>query len=418
MTFRKKFLSLLLVGVMMLLVGCGGSDSGQKAADEKATAEKYGEFKKLASQLYEVTYDEYQSDYDYVKVYEKGYNNAAVPKACSAITTAGYLGRNFDFIAGDAAEIIVRTTSKEGRYATIGMFGGMLWLNSDMMDAGLTDEDVKEFIPHFMLDGINEKGVAMESNVVNTLDTGGFTLHTNPGQKEVPQYCLIRYVLDRAASADEAVEIMKGIDIIDTLPDIYGLQKSNYELHFLITDKDKSYVVEFDNTKPDGEKMIVMPNEKISTNFYLHLADIPNNVYADYSEGIERYRKLKDNMGSVNSVDTMKKLMQSIRYTNTNRLDGEYAPGENFDNPYTGFSDHFSTGENSINYSNYREHIPEIIAEMKRDEAEITEILKDPKMNNPNHLWVTSHSVVYDPEKKTMSVAVYERFDKYFDYSL
>lgn len=48
MTFRKKFLTLLLVGVMMLLVGCGGSDSGQKAVDEKAvdkkaTAEKYGE---------------------------------------------------------------------------------------------------------------------------------------------------------------------------------------------------------------------------------------------------------------------------------------------------------------------------------------------------------------------------------------
>lgn len=141
-------------------------------------------------------------------------------------------------------------------------------------------------------------------------------------------------------------------------------------------------------------------------------------IYADYSEGIERYRKLKDNMGSVNSVDTMKTLMQSIRYTNTNRLDGEYAPGENFDNPYTGFSDHFSVGENPINYSNYREHIPEIIAEMKSNEAEITEILKDPKMHNPNRLWVTSHSVVYDLEKKTMSVAVYERFDKYFDYSL
>ena len=43
MTFRKNFLSLLLVSVMMLLVGCGGSDSGQKAVDEKATAEKYGE---------------------------------------------------------------------------------------------------------------------------------------------------------------------------------------------------------------------------------------------------------------------------------------------------------------------------------------------------------------------------------------
>ena len=82
------------------------------------------------------------------------------------------------------------------------------------------------------------------------------------------------------------------------------------------------------------------------------------------------------------------------------------------------YSPTISFGENPINYSNYREHIPEIIAKMKKNEAEITEILKDPKMTNPNDLWVTSHSVVYDLEKKTMSVAVYERFDKYFDYSL
>lgn len=58
MIFWKKFLTLLLTGVMILsLVDCGGNDSGEKADDKKVTAEKYGEFKKLANQLYEVTYD-------------------------------------------------------------------------------------------------------------------------------------------------------------------------------------------------------------------------------------------------------------------------------------------------------------------------------------------------------------------------
>ena len=122
--------------------------------------------------------------------------------------------------------------------------------------------------------------------------------------------------------------------------------------------------------------MIVMPNERISTNFYLHLADIPKNIYADYSEGVERYRKLKDNVDLVNSVETMKKLMQSIRYSNVNRLDGEYAPGENFDNPYTGFSDHLSAGENPIHYNNFREHLHEVIESMETKEAEIAKILK------------------------------------------
>ena len=414
----KKILTMLLAVVIMLsLVGCGENISDEKSDDKKIASVNSVEFKKVANQLYEVTYDDYQSDYDFTNLYNKGYSNLTAG-ACSAIKVGNYLGRNFDFIAGDAAEIVVRTTSKENRYATVGMFGAMLWLNSEMIDSGIKDEDIKEFIAHFILDGINEKGVAMESNVVCALDAGGCTLHTNPGKKEVSKYLLIRYVLDRAASADEAVQIMKDIDIIDTLPDIAGVQAANYELHFLIADKDKSYVVEFDNTKPDGEKLIIMPNEQISTNFYLHLADIPNNVYADYSEGVERYRKLKDNMNSVNLVDAMKKLMQSIRYSNINRLDGEYAPGENFDNPYTGFSDHLVKGENPRHYNNYREHLPEVLEEMKRQEKEIAAILKDPKMHNPNHLWVTSHNTVYDIKNKTMSVAVYERFDKYYDYSL
>lgn len=55
---------------------------------------------------------------------EKGYTNLS-SGACSAVKVGNYFGRNFDFIAGDAAEIIVRTTSKKNRYATIGMTGGM-----------------------------------------------------------------------------------------------------------------------------------------------------------------------------------------------------------------------------------------------------------------------------------------------------
>ena len=59
-----------------------------------------------------------------------------------------------------------------------------------------------------------------------------------------------------------------------------------------------------------------------------------------------------------------------------------------------------------------------MLESMKRDEAEIANIINDPKLKNPNGLWVTSHSVVFDIDNKTMSVAVYERFDKYYDYSV
>lgn len=374
---------------------------------------EFDKYKKIADNLYEVTCDQY--DYDYLK--EEGYGNPDfLSGGCSAIKEGNYLGRNFDFVAGDAAEIVVKTTSKDDRYASVGMTGGLLWLTSDFMENGL-DEDAKKLIPILMLDGINEKGLAVEINCVNATDVGGMTMHTNPGATEVPELAVVRYLLDKAANADEAIEIMKNIDIVNTR-NAMGLQTFNFEIHFLIADKDKSYVVEFDNTLPDGDKLVIMEDETVMTNFYLHLSDVDNNIYPDNSMGIERYRKLDDNRASVNSMETMKALMQSIRFTNSNRLDGEYNPGANFDNPYTCFSDHTVFGDNPINYSNYSEHLDDIISMMKNDESLIAKVLADPELKNPNNLWCTSHNSVYDLENKKMSVSVYERYDKYYDYTV
>ena len=401
----KRILFIILVSFLMI--------SSQSFSAENENTVKYDEYKKLAANLYEVTVDEI--DYDYLL--KNGYGNVDfLQSGCSAIKEGNYLGRNFDFTACDSAEIVVKTTGKKDRYASVGMVGGLLWLTTKFMDNGL-NEDAKKLIPLMLLDGINEKGLAIEINCVNATDAGGITMHTNPGKKEVSQLCTVRYLLDHAATADEAIELMKSIDIVN-YRDVMGLVSKNFEIHFLITDKDKTYVVEFDNNKPEGQKLIVMENETILTNFYLHLSDIQKNTYPANSLGIERYRKLADNRNSVNSVESMKKLMQSIRYTNSNRQDGDYAPGEKFDNPYTCFSDHPEFGENPINYANHKEHIKEILGIMERDQALIAEVLKDPEMKNPNFLWSTSHNSVFDLENKTMSVAIYERYDKYYDYSV
>lgn len=398
----KKIFSLSLAFLIVLsFCACGTSDV------------TYDKYTLVADNLYEVVCDEY--DYDYLLQNGTGNIDFIYGGACSAIKEGNYLGRNFDFVVGDASEIVVKTPAKKGRYACVGMVGGLLWLTSDFVESGL-DEDAKKLIPLMLLDGINEKGLAIEINCVNSRDVGGLTMHTNPGKPQVAQLCVIRYLLDNAASADEAIELMKNIDIVN-VRDTMGLIENQFEVHFLIADKDKSYVVEFDNSMPDGEKLIVMENETVLTNFYLHRANVNEDVFSDYAMGVERYRKLVDNRISVDSVDTMKALMQSIRFSNSNRQDGEYDPGENFDNPYTCFSDHPVFGDDGINYKNYKEHIPEILEIMKKDDAKMTNVLKDPNLNNPDLLWATSHNTVYDLVNKTMSVSIFERFDKYYDYS-
>lgn len=396
----KKIVNLLLAIILVVSLSACHNDGG------------YDKYEKIANNLYEVTV----SDYDYDYLFKNGRNNYEFLYGCSAIKEGNYLGRNFDFIAGDASEIVVKTPSNKNHYASIGMVGGLLWLTEEFMKNGL-DEDSKNLIPLMLLDGINEKGLCVETNCVNAIDIGGITMHTNLGKPQLPQLCVVRYLLDKAASADEAVEMMKNIDIVNTR-DVMGLVSNGFEVHFLIADKDKSYVVEFDNTKPNGEKLIVMENESIMTNFYLHLANVDKEEYADYSIGVERYRKLKDNRNAVSSLADMKLLMQSVKFSNSNKLDGEYAPGELYDNPYTCFSDHPELGEITINYANYKEHLETVLQGMARDELAVKNLLKDPTLNNPNGLWVTSHNSVYDLKNKTMSVCIFERYDTYYDYAL
>lgn len=376
---------------------------------------QYDTYKKIAPNLYEVTVD----SYDYDHVFKTKRANREYFMGCSAIRQGNYFGRNFDFFAGDVPEIVVKTTAKEGRYASVGMVGGLMWISTSLIDTGL-DEDSKKLIPNMMLDGINEKGLVVEINCVNAVDVGGMTKHTNPGKKPVAQIAVVRYLLDKAASADEAIAIMKEIDIVNdpaVMGDIHGLTEVAFELHFLIADKDKTYLVEFNNTKPEGQKIVVM-EESVMTNFYRHLADPQKNIFPDHSIGVERYRKLVDNRHSVSSMEDMKALMRSVRYSNSSRQDGEYAPGKKFNNPYTCYSDHPVFGEKEIIYANHKKHIRELLREMKNEEAKTAAVLKDPKLSNPEGMWVTSHSAVFDIPNKTMSVAIFERFDKYYDYSL
>lgn len=210
--------------------------------------------------------------------------------------------------------------------------------------------------------------------------------------------------------------MLKNTDVV-VARDVLGLAEANYDLHFLIADKDKTYVVEFNNTKPDGEKMVVLPNETIMTNFYLHLADYAKNSFPAHAEGVERYRKLVAQKRTINSVDDMKRVMQSIRYSNSSRQDGVYAPGKDFSNRFTCYSDNYVPNNSEAIYANHKDYIPELLAAMQQNHIETINLLKDPEMKNPNSLWVTSHNTVYDIENKTMSVAIYERYNKYYDYS-
>ena len=80
----------------------------------------------------------------------------------------------------------------------------------DNVSANAPDESTKMKLasltaPYICLDGLNEKGVSI---AVLTLDSD--PVHQNTGKPAIATTLAIRLVLDRAASTEEAVELLRG----------------------------------------------------------------------------------------------------------------------------------------------------------------------------------------------------------------
>ena len=85
-------------------------------------------------------------------------------------------------------------------------------------------------LPNMTFDGINENGVAMNSNVVPAIDLDFATLlSTNYGKPRLHVLAVVRYVLDHAKSAAHGVELLKNMDIYGG----YG----TWGIHWMLADE-------------------------------------------------------------------------------------------------------------------------------------------------------------------------------------
>jgi len=202
---------------------------------------------------------------------------------CSVFTmnrTDGGLsfGRNYDF-KYDTSAMIVRCHPKDG-YASIGTAAiSNLYVNDPL---GSDNEKIACLAsPFICLDGINEKGVGIG---VLTLDSDPTDQDT--GKKKLATTILIRLVLDKAASTEEAIQLISEYDSYAT---------SGRDYHFYITDETgDSRIVEFDCEDP-GRSMVVTPTRS-ATNFYIKYKDLvlPNQRNGVYGHGRERYDVIEE----------------------------------------------------------------------------------------------------------------------------
>ena len=378
--------AVLAVLAVAISAGCVGS-SGPIPVSGTVL---HSDVTEVADYLYEVTYDDYDETnmMEYAQYMAELFEKAGTPpSACSAVHHGDYFGRNFDYVYSDASSVVVHVPASDKRYASVGVAGSVICWTPDYIEAGMSDEDFA-LLPFATLDGINEKGVGINSNVAPVYDLEKPTTGTNPGKMNLPMEFVPRYVLDHAASAKEAVDLLSACSLVAMNGCPEGL-----ELHWLICDSTESYIVECINNEMKAV------NGDVMTNFYL-TTDSPT----PHSMGIERYNILTENIAEAVSVDGMDHLMQRAQYTKM--YDPKTTPRR---------------------YSELYLEIPEMEIDITIDSPDeskqaildyVSEMYLSAERKPNNSIWQTLHSSIYDLKNLTLRLHVQENYEEGFEYQL
>lgn len=350
---------------------------------------------------------------------------------CTSCRYGNYIGRNFDWAYDDLDEYVIRTKSSpdQQHFESIGVA-------STFFPKALQEiVDIKTVLPMLTMDGVNEKGVAININVVPS--DLNHTIGTNPGAKRLCAGVVPRFILDNATSAEHAVNLLLERDIFTI---------SLSEFHFMISDSEASYIVEMSQNK-----LVVLKqsstNKTAMSNFHVSNSPYQQNYnvvygepgtyrqeFTDHPMGIERYNLAINGLENVTCLDSsdsstysMVKHMERIYYKHVNldwRTDETHY--KNFWSDKNGQPSVVSGHENHIfsyydteTWDNDRiqtfEHNQENYNQIHAREDQIGQRAISSEL--ANGVCQTVHASCYDLSTKELVVNVQER-DVSFHFSL
>ena len=236
---------------------------------------------------------------DYVMTFlSKGYYRPSITPApaqygCSALTARTpengvLMGRNFDF--SSATGLIMHTVPKRG-YETLTTFNvEFLGFGDDWVPEGFVNQYLALSGLFFALDGINEKGLA----VADLMAGDDAVTHQETGKPALTTTSAISYLLKNAATVDEALDLLRGIDMHSDIGSAH---------HYAIADATgKSVVVEY----VDNE--IVVVDSPAVTNHYLCEQKLNVGLY----EGDRRYDFLRQQLAEAGGQMDLRQLTTAI----------------------------------------------------------------------------------------------------------
>lgn len=207
------------------------------------------------------------------------------------------MGRNYDFKKSTSA-MLVYCAPKDG-YKSVA-FADLNNVHDNKPDESVKKKMTALTAPFICLDGMNEKGVSI---AVQTLDSAPTLQQT--GKPVITTTLAIRLVLDRAATTEEAVELLRGYDM-------FASGGRDYHFYFADASGD-GRVVEYD-CESETRDLVVTPMRTI-TNFFAPYIDnvLPDQKNGIYGHGKERYDKIEDILTENEGNYTMETAWQALK---------------------------------------------------------------------------------------------------------
>lgn len=210
--------------------------------------------------------------------------------AYRAVTTDGktVMGRNYDFKL-DTSCMVIKCEPKDGYRSICSV--ALNNIGADRADAGLTAKMACLTAPFSCLDGVNEKGVSV---AVLTLDSE--PTDQNTGREKITHSLAIRLILDKAATTQEAVDLISGYDMLSV---------NGRDYHLFVSDASGDSRVLENDCESETREFTATPMQAI-TNFYGMYSDKVESHQRNgiYGHGKERYDYMMEIIDACDGVLT------------------------------------------------------------------------------------------------------------------
>lgn len=381
------------------------SNKGWLATDNSSYP--FSSIRVIDDYLCEISYNEL--DYGFAKFYFRSKNPIQCQAGCSSFRVGNLYCRNFDYYYDNSLSFVVRTLATKERYAVLGVAGGLANLTKKSLEHPY--DDVFKILPFCLLDGVNENGLFCNINLVPA--DKGLTTATIPSIEKRDEICasmLVRYILDKFTTVDEAVDyITKYVSIYPS----QALQASGYETHYMIGDSQGTYTLEFVNNA------ISLTETSILTNFFIAgvtfnpdgsvytPADSPskkpsvNNGITQYGSGLERYNLINEVIASVTSEAEAREVLKSLYYTNSYTL------------PSSGTTPFWYSEFVAKRFSTTVDSPTSSFGEVIEYEKQLFSKRDRNIPASEDRTWITSHSSIYSLDKEELRITSQEGSREY-----